>query len=195
MAGFNRPLGRGLRRREAPRRGPFGGRARAGREEMPRPLGEPAARRGGLGARQEGDGDGRGEGKVELGEGARRLQKPHKTRVDFDPRPRPLALRADRKTEAGRRGRGGGLQIRSSERLGSDKRLLLEHGGFRAAAQGHGQAQASGLDEPLRVQVRVPGERPPEGGKTAGFAAEMQRNREISRLDGRFSPTPCTRVI
>jgi hypothetical protein len=30
--------------------------------------------------------------------------------------------------------------------------LLLEHGGFRAVAQGHEQASPSGLDEPLRLQ-------------------------------------------
>jgi hypothetical protein len=69
----------------------------------------------GLGARQEGDGDGRGEGQIELGEGARRLQKPHKTRVGFDPRPRFLALRADREAEAGGPGREGDLQIQLPE--------------------------------------------------------------------------------
>jgi len=115
----------------------------AGREEMPRPLEEPVVRGRGLGPRKEGNGDGRGKGQIELGEGARRLQKPHKTRVDFDPRPRLLALRADREAEAGGPGREGDLQIRLPERLGSDKRLLLEHGGFRPAPQGHEQAQAS----------------------------------------------------
>jgi hypothetical protein len=115
LAGFHRPLGRGLRRREVLHRGPFRGRAQAGRQEIPRPLEEPVVRGRGFGARQEGDGDGRGEGKVELGEGARRLQKPHKTRVDFDPRPRFLPLRADREAEAGGPGREGDLQIQLSE--------------------------------------------------------------------------------
>jgi len=152
--------------------------------------------RGGcIGARKEDHGHRRGAGQIELGEGARRVQRSHKAGVDPDPRPRFLPLRADREAEAGGPGREGDLQIRLPKRLGSDKRLLLEHGGFRAAPQGHEQAQASGLDGPLRVQIRVPGERPPEGGKTARPSAEMQRNRQIPRLNGRFSPTPCMGVI
>jgi len=112
----------------------------AGREEMPRPLEEPVVRGGRPGAGEEGDGRCRGKGEIELGEGARRVQKPHQAGVDFDPRPRLLALRADREAEAGGPGREGDLQIRLPERLGSDKRLLLQHGGFRQAPQGHEQA-------------------------------------------------------
>jgi hypothetical protein len=66
---------------------------------------------------------------------------------------------------------------------------------FVRLQRGHEQASASGLDEPLRAQIRVPGECPAEGRKTAGFASEMQRNRQIPRLNGRFSPTPCMGVI
>jgi len=84
-AGLDRPFRRGLHRREILHRGPFGGRAKSGWEEMPRPLEEPMVRGRGSGARKEGDGHRRGEGQIQLGEGARRVQKPHQARLDPDP--------------------------------------------------------------------------------------------------------------
>lgn len=52
-----------------------------------------------------------------------------------------------------------------------------------------------GLDESLLRSNSGALKRPPEARKTARPSAEKQRNRQIPRLDGRFSPTPCMGVI